>query len=96
MTPLATDLAGLWNTLWSSVTSAVPNLTAFISLVGLAFIVISLFMFFKDKRNGGGGDPKKLFFGILFGVLLVSPGVIIPVLLKFVGWGFDLGVGLLK
>ncbi len=93
MIPLTTDLSGLWTTLWGSITGAVPNLTTFISIVGIAVIVIDLIVFFKDKRNGSGGDTKKLAWGMVFGLLLISPGVLIPVALKVVSWGFDLLVG---
>ncbi len=90
---LSTDFVTPWNNLFSAVTGAVPGLLALLAMVGVALIVWDWVKFIKDKKNGGGGNMKALIGGNIFGAILVIPTVIIPIILKFAGWGLDLILG---
>lgn len=93
MTALNTDFVTPWNNLFSAVTGAVPGLLALLGMVGVALIVFDWIKFIKDKKNGSGGNMKQLVIGNIFGAIFVIPTIIIPIVLKFAGWGLDLILG---
>lgn len=96
LTPMAADLdlSGKWGTSWSAIKSALGDLTTVMTVVGFLFIVFTVGKYLWDRRRGGGGNSGVVIFGFLFGCLLISPEVLIPVVLSLfdlvINFGTDL------
>jgi hypothetical protein len=82
------NLSGDWSTIWSSITksgSGFGSISPLITLFGVVIILGSILRWAWARRTGasGGGEHKHVFGTLGFGVLLMAPGVVIPLFLDF-------------
>lgn len=89
---LSSNVADSYNKLWGLVVDAWPNLPKILTAVAAVLIAYAIFKWFKDRRNGlQGGNNNHLWGALLFGILLVLPGTILPALLSVVDLLIDFG-----
>lgn len=90
------DFTSGWDTLWGDVVSQNPQITHVMSIAGLIVVVLSILSWAwqvsRGSRQGAAGKP--VLWTLLFGSILVLPGVVIPVLLRILEIiaGFVLGL----
>lgn len=88
------NLVTSWNTLWAQLTQWAPGLGTFLSVVGLAIVLISIGKWLWDKRRGGGGTFPTM--AVVLGLVLAGPTVVIPVLLSIVQVLFGVVVNIIN
>jgi len=77
------DLAGNWNTLWTSLTAATgfSHVQTLLAIIGLIVIVIAIGVYLFERRRGGGAKHINVLWAALAGALLSGPNVILPAIL---------------
>lgn len=77
------DLAGNWNTLWTSLTAATgfSHVQTFLSVIGLILVVLAIGKYLFDRRRGNSAQHTTVLWAALAGALLSAPDVVLPGLL---------------
>jgi len=78
----AVDLSGSWQTFWSAITQAAPQITGFMSVLGVAILLFSLVGYLWSRmRRQGSSDGGRLIWAVIVGATLAAPGVLFPLML---------------
>jgi hypothetical protein len=76
------DLAGSWQTLWSSINGSIGGLLKILGIVGLLLVVGSVLKWLWERRRGGVGGGLQAHSNVLFtavlGALLAAPNFMVP------------------
>lgn len=72
------DLTGKFNQFWSTITGAIPNLSAVLIFVGFFLVILSLGKYFWDRRKGSGGNAKAMGWGVFAGAMIAGPDFLFP------------------
>ena len=89
------DLSGAWNTFWNAITSSAgPQLTNVLSVLGVALLVFTLAAYFWQRARNKGSDTGKLWWAVAVGAILAAPGVVFPILLSIVDIVANAGISL--
>lgn len=86
MIPLETtggsNLKGAYDTMWTSLTSAWPNLTTILTTIAAVLVTYAIAKYLVQKRNGlQGGNPQHVWGSLVAALVLALPGVILPALI---------------
>jgi hypothetical protein len=87
------DLVGAWSTFWSTVSGAIsgPVKTTLV-VVGIGLILFTVVKFLWDKRRGNGGRHGPIWWTLIFGAVLISPDVLLPLILGILQWVINLAL----
>lgn len=92
------NLKGSWSSFWGAITGGFTGVTALLSFVGTALIVIAVAKWAWERRRGGsmaqGAQP--LWGALIIGCLMIAPTVIMPLLLTILDAIANIGVSLFK
>jgi hypothetical protein len=78
-------LTAAWNTFWGAINRGeFSKLMTIITVIGVLAFLFALVGFAWQKRKGGGGNTKGLWWALIIGALASAPNVLIPILLTIV------------
>jgi len=81
------NLAAGWSLIWSTISGALGGVGGALTVFGTLLVVVGFVSWLWQKRRGTGGghgQQSGLIWTILIGTLLVTPGVVLPILLTAV------------
>ena len=80
------NLTGGWTLIWGTVSGALGGVGGALTVVGVLLVVLGFGSWLWQKRRGSGGGQghSGLLWTMLIGALLVTPGVVLPILLTAV------------
>lgn len=89
--PLAADvsLANQWTAFWGKI-SGQSQVWNFVGMIGVAMVVYAFVKWLWDRRRGGGGSHAGLVTMIVFGAVLASPNILMPIALRVADWLINL------
>ena len=80
------NLTGGWTLIWGTVSGALGGVGGALTVFGVLLVVLGFASWLWQKRRGSGGGQghSGLLWTMLIGALLVTPGVVLPILLTAV------------
>lgn len=78
------DLYGTWNSFWTALAgsgSSFGTLTKVLGIFGFCIMLGAAGKWFMDRRRGGGGGGQGTLMAFLFGLVVSTPDVLIPIAL---------------
>jgi hypothetical protein len=80
------NLTGGWALIWDTVSGALGGVSGALTVFGVLLVVLGFVSWLWQKRRGSGGGQghSGLLWTMLIGALLVTPGVVLPILLTAV------------
>jgi len=80
------NLTAGWNLIWGTVSGALGGVGGALTVFGVLLVVLGFASWLWQKRRGSGGGQghSGLLWTMLIGALLVTPGVVLPILLTAV------------
>ena len=80
------NLTGGWTLIWGTVSGALGGVGGALTVFGVLLVVLGFGSWLWQKRRGSGGGQghSGLLWTMLIGALLVTPGVVLPILLTAV------------
>ena len=80
------NLTGGWTLIWGTVSGALGGVGGALTVFGVLLVVLGFGSWLWQKRRGSGGGQSHsgLLWTMLIGALLVTPGVVLPILLTAV------------
>jgi hypothetical protein len=80
------NLAGGWTIIWGAISSALGGVGGALTVIGTLVVVLGFVSWLWQKRRGTGGGQghSGLLWTIAIGAMLVTPGVVLPILLTAV------------
>ena len=89
------NLAGGWTIIWGTISGSLRGITGALTVFGTLLVVVGFASWLWQKRRGGGGQGHSgLLWTVLIGTLLVTPGVVLPILLTAVDLVLNAGITL--
>ena len=88
------NLAGGWNLIWGAISGALGGVGGALTVFGTLVVVLGFASWLWQKRRGAGGGHSGLLWTLLVGALLVTPGVVLPILLTAVDIVLNAGITL--
>lgn len=75
-----------WTLIWGTVSGALGGVGGALTVFGVLLVVLGFGSWLWQKRRGSGGGQghSGLLWTMLIGALLVTPGVVLPILLTAV------------
>ncbi len=80
------NLAGGWTIVWGAISGALGGVGGALTVIGTLVVVMGFASWLWQKRRGTGGGQghSGLLWTIAIGAMLVTPGVVLPILLTAV------------
>jgi len=77
------NLTGGWNIIWGAISGALGGVGGALTVLGTLIVVVGFVSWLWQKRRGTGGGQGHSgpLWTMLIGALLVTPGVVLPILL---------------
>ena len=92
------NLTAGWALIWTTVSSALGGVGGALTVFGTLLVVVGFVSWLWQKRrgtgSGNGHGQSGLAWTILVGTLLVTPGVVLPILLNAVDIVLNAGITL--
>src|SRR6476661_5346271 len=90
------NLAAGWAVVWSTISTVLGGVGGALTVFGTLLVVVGFVSWLWQKRRGSGGGQGQSGLGwtILIGALLVTPGVVLPILLTAVDIVLNAGITL--
>jgi uncharacterized membrane-anchored protein len=74
------NLVNGWNTVWTSISSALGPLSTLLTAIGAGLVAVSIVGYIWERRRGTG-NHSKLLWTLLIGAILAGPTFLIPMFL---------------
>ncbi len=90
------NLAGGWTIIWGAISGALGGVGGALTVFGTLIVVMGFASWLWQKRRGTGSGHglSGLLWTMLIGALLVTPGVVLPILLTAVDIVLNAGITL--
>jgi hypothetical protein len=93
-----TDFRGSWDRIWSTLTGAAPGLQMAMNIIGVILLVFAFLSYLWQHRKGSNwSHGTAIIIGAsIFGLAMLAPGVLFPLLLGVVDWLIAFAVNLFE
>jgi len=89
------NLTAGWAVIWGTISGVLGGVGGALTVFGTLLVVVGFASWLWQKRRGSGGQGQSgLGWTILTGALLVTPGVVLPILLTAVDIVLNAGITL--
>jgi hypothetical protein len=96
MNDTTVNLTAGWTLIWSTISAGLGGVAGALTVFGTLLVVLGFASWLWQKRRGSGGGQGQsgLLWTVLIGALLVTPGVVLPILLTAVDIVLNAGITL--